>query len=134
MLTGLLTRLATFIAEDYETTVGAQREGPGRVARAILTWGFGLTPEAMNERSERSAAVFLAAFHHDPALLEPVRAVIAHIRRAVALDGLPSGHGGAILAACDGLFMARIFRLYTPTETEMREMHTALVRLLDGPS
>lgn len=132
LLTALLGRLAAFIAQDFEATVAAQVAGPGQVARAILTWGFGLTPEAMNERCERSAAVFLAAFHHDPALLDPVRAVIAHIRDAVAADGLPPGHGGVILAACDGLFMARIFRLYVPTEAQMRDMHATLSGLAGG--
>lgn len=134
LLTGLLGRLAAWIDQDFESAVAAQPAGPGQVARAILTWGFGLTPEAMNERCERSAAVFLAAFHQDPALLDPIRAVIARMREAVARDGLAPGHGGAVLAACDGLFMARIFRFYSPTETEMREMHTALLQLLDGPS
>jgi len=53
---------------------------------------------------------------------------------AVAADGLPPGHGAAIMAAGDGLFMARIFGLYSPTEAELRDMHTALIRLLgDAP-
>ena len=69
----------------------------------------------MNERCDRAAAVFLAAFHHDPALLGPIRAVIARMRAAVAADGLPPGIGHAIMAAGDGLFMARVFGLYTPT-------------------
>ena len=131
LLTGLLARLSAFIAEDFEASVAAQPEGPGRVARAVLNWAFGLTPEAMNERCDRAAAVFLAAFHHDPALLDPVRAVVARMREAVAADGLPPGHGGAILAAGDGLFMARIFGLYAPTEQERRDMRAALSRLLE---
>ena len=133
LLTGLLARLATFIGEDFQVTVATQPEGQGRVARAMLSWAFGLTPEAMNERCDRAAAVFLAAFHHDPALLDPIRAVVARMREAVAADGLPPGHGGAIMAAGDGLFMARIFGLYAPTEAEMHQMHTALSRLL-GPA
>jgi AcrR family transcriptional regulator len=133
LLTGLLARLAAFIAEDFQEGVAAQLEGPGRVARAMLTWAFGLAPEAANERCDRAAAVFLAAFHHDPALLDPVRAVIAKMREAVAADGLPPGHGGAIMAAGDGLFMARIFGLYAPTEAELRDMHAALSTLL-GPA
>jgi AcrR family transcriptional regulator len=130
LLSGLLARLASFIDQDFETSVAAQPEGPGRVARAILNWAFGLAPEAMNERCDRAAAVFLAAFHHDPALLDPIRAVIARIRAAVDGDGLPPGHGGAILAASDGLFMARIFGLYAPTPQDMTDMHTALRGLL----
>jgi AcrR family transcriptional regulator len=131
LLTGLLARLAEWIGQDFEACVASQPEGPGRVARAMLAWAFELTPEAVNERCDRAAAVFLAAFHHDPALLGPVRAVIARMRAAVAADGLKPGHGGAIMAAGDGLFMARVFGLYTPTEAERAEMHAALCHLLE---
>ena len=129
LLTGLLGRMAEFITADFAAGVAAQPEGRGRVARAMLAWGFGLTPEAMNERCDRAAAVFLAAFHHDPALLDPIRAVVAGLREAVAADGLPPGHGMAIMAAMDGLFMARIFGMYELAPAERRDMHTALSRL-----
>jgi AcrR family transcriptional regulator len=131
LLTGLLGRMAEFVTADFAEGVAAQPEGPGRVARAMLTWGFGLAPEAMNERCDRAAAVFLAAFHYDPALLEPMRAVVAKMRAAVREDGLPPGHGGAIMAAGDGLFMARVFGMYTPTPEETQQMHAALSRLLE---
>jgi AcrR family transcriptional regulator len=130
LLTGLLARMAEFMAADFDAMVATQPEGPGRVARTMLTWAFGMATEAINERCDRAAAVFLAAFHHDPALLGPIRAVIARMREAVAADGLVPGHGGAIMAAGDGLFMARIFGLYQPTELQLAEMHAALSRLL----
>lgn len=132
LLTGLLGRMAEFIAADFAAGVAAQPAGRGRVARAMLAWGFALTPEAMNERCDRASAVFLAAFHHDPALLDPVRAVIGRMREAVLADGLPPGVGGAIMAAGDGMFMARIFGMYTPSPEETREMHAALSRLLEA--
>ncbi len=134
LLIGLLNRLASFVAEDFETHLASQPAGPGRVARTMLTWGFGLAPEDMNERCDRAAAVFLAAFHHDRALLDPIRAVVANIRRAADADGLPPGHGGAIMAAGDGLFMARLFDLYSPTQAEMTDMHTALSGLIGAPA
>src|SRR3954447_13280844 len=132
LITGLLGRMAEWMALDFEACVATQPAGPGRVARAMLAWAFELTPDAINERCDRAAAVFLAAFHHDPALLGPIRAVIARMREAVAADGLPPGHGGAIMAAGDGLFMARVFGLYAPTAEERAPMHAALSRLL-GP-
>ena len=131
LLTGLLGRMAEFVTADFAEGVAAQPEGPGRVARAMLNWGFGLAPEARNERCDRAAAVFLAVFHHDPALLDPMRAVVAKMRDAVMADGLPPGHGSAIMAAGDGLFMARVFGMYTPTPEEMQQMHAALSRLLE---
>lgn len=134
LLDALLKRLASFIEEDFAAGVAEQPEGPGRVARAMLTWALGLPANETNERCDRAAAVFLAAFHHDPALLQPVREQFAKMREAVAADGLPPGHGMAIMAAGDGLFMARIFSLYTLTEPERAEVHTALTRLIDGGS
>ena len=99
--------------------------------RAMLTWALGLPQHETNERCDRAAAVFLAAFHHDPTLLDPVRAQLARIREAVAQDGLKPGHGMAIMAAGDGLFMARIFGLYSLTEAERRgcAVHSGLAML-----
>lgn len=131
LLAGLLNRLAEFVAADFGAGVAAQPEGPGRIARAMLAWGLGGTEEAANERSDRAAAVFLAAFHHDPALLGPMREVIGRMREAVAADGLPPGHGMAIMAAMDGLFMARIFGLYALDGAERQAVHAALSRLLE---
>ena len=130
LLEALLGRLASFIAQEFAACVAAQPEGKGRVALAMLEWGFGEGDLACNERHERAGAVFLAAFHHDPALLAPMRAVIAEMRAAVADDGLPPGHGAAIMAAGDGLFMARLFSLYAPSSAELAEMRAALSGLL----
>lgn len=134
LLNALLKRLAAFIQEDFEAGVATAPEGPGRVARAMLAWSFGLTPGEVNERCDRAAAVFLAAFHHDPALLDPVREQVARMREAVAQDGLPPGHGMAIMAAGDGLFMARIFGLYTLGEDERPAVMAALSTLLEPRS
>ncbi len=130
LLHGLLQRMAAFIAADFEQGVAAQPEGPGRICRATLAWALERPQAEVDERCERAAAVFLAAFHHDPALLDPLRQQIAGMREAMAQDGAPPGAGAAIMAAGDGLFMARIFGLYTTTEPERRAMHAALSRLL----
>src|SRR5919202_4211320 len=130
LLTGLLNRLAEFVAADFEAAVAAQPPGPGRVARAMLEWALGLPQAEAEERCDRAAAAFLAAFHHDPALLDPMRRIIARMREAVAADGLPPGHGMAIMAAGDGLFMARIFGLYRLDPAERQAVHAALSRLL----
>ncbi|WP_149536804.1 TetR/AcrR family transcriptional regulator [Siccirubricoccus phaeus] len=131
LLHALLGRMAEWMRQDFAATVDRQPEGPSRVARAMLEWGFGAAPEAVDERCGRAAAVFLACFHHDPALLDPARAVVAGIREAIAGDGLPLGHGQVIMAAADGLFMARIFDLYTPGAAELAAMQATLARLLE---
>jgi AcrR family transcriptional regulator len=141
LLDALLRRLAGFMEAQYELGVAAQPEGPGRVARACLEWGFGEADpagdgplRACDERHDRASAVFLAAFHHDPALLDPIRAVIARIRADIDADGLPPGIGHAINAACDGMLLARLFRLYTPTSEERARTRAALAQLLEPRS
>lgn len=135
LLAAMLARLADFVAEDFVLAMQRLPPGPGRAARAMLAWGLELSEVEANERCDRAAAVFLAAFHHDPALLDPIRAVVAGLRDAVAADGLPPGHGMAIMAAMDGLFMARIFGMYELAPEERQAMHAALSRLLEpgGP-
>ncbi len=131
LVNAMLGRLTALMGEDFTNLVAAQPDGPGRIARAVMAWGFDLDAAELAERCDRAAAVFLAAFHHDPALLDPVRGFIADIRAALAQDGLPPGIGAAIMAASDGLFMARIFGLYRPTGQEVRDMRNALATLLE---
>ena len=131
LLAALMARRAEFMRSEYLACVAAQPPGPGRVARANLEWGFGDGERSCNEKHDRAAAIFLAAFHHDPALLDPARAVIAQMRADHAADGLPPGLGEAIHAAADGMFMARIFRLYAPSDAERAAMRSVLERLLE---
>lgn len=131
LLTALMARLAEFMRSEHLACVAAQPPGPGRVARADLEWGVGDGERSCNEKHDRAAAIFLAAFHHDPALLDPVRAVIAQMRADSAADGLPPGVGEAIHAAADGIFMARIFRLYAPSDAERAATRRVLERLLE---
>ena len=49
----------------------------------------------------------------------------------MAADGLPPGHGMAVRAAMDGLFMARIFNMYELAPEERPAMHAALSRLIE---
>jgi AcrR family transcriptional regulator len=129
LLAGLMERLAAFMSREYDEAVARQPPGAGRVARAQIAWAFGegdCIPG--EERHDRAAAVFLAAFHHDPALLDPMRAVLARMKADLLEDGIPHGHAMAVLTATDGLFMAHLFGLYRPTETDL----AALRATLDG--
>lgn len=129
LLIAMLERLGRIMAADIEAQIAGQQPGPGQVTRAVLDWAFGDMADEINERCDRIAAVFLAAFHHDPALLNPARAIIAELRKALAVDGQPAGHGMAIMAAGDGLLMARIFGLYSVSNEERRAMRNALAPL-----
>lgn len=131
LLDAALKRLSEYFRTEFETAVAAQPEGPGRVARAMIAWAFGEDETACDERDERAAAVYLAAFYHDPALLDPIRAVYVRLREAVLADGLPPGAGSAIMCAGDGAFMSRIFQLYAMNPEERRTIAAALSRLLE---
>ena len=128
LLAGMLGRLAEAISQEFDATVAAQLAGPGQVARAMLAWAC---DEGACEHQDRAAAVFLAAFHHDRVLLDPVRAVFARMRTALALDGLAPGAGQAVMCATDGLFMARVFGLYALDQAELAALRGALERLLE---
>lgn len=129
LVTGVLNRLASFVEEDFGRVLALVPNGPARAARALLHWCFE-HPETVCSQQERAGAIFLAAFHHDPALLDPIRAVLGRIRDRLREDALPPGHAFAIMAACDGLFMASLFGLYRQTAEEQAALRAALERLL----
>jgi len=131
LLVGLMRRLADFIAREIQATIEAQPEGPHRVARAHLAWSLDDAPACQSEdRYARPAAVFLAAHHFDPSLLDPVREVFQRQKAAVLADGTPPGPGLAIMAACDGLFMAHIFGTWSITQPERAAIRATLNRML----
>ena len=130
LLTALLGRLAEGFHADFEACVAEQEEGRGRVLRAILAWAFE-KPETC-EQHERAAAVFLAAFHQDPSLLDPVRQFMERLRGAALADGVSPGAAMAVMTAVDGLFMARVFRLYRPEESEVAALHATLRALVEA--
>ncbi|WP_170979552.1 TetR/AcrR family transcriptional regulator [Roseomonas sp. HF4] len=133
LLAALMDRLAAFMQREFEAGVARQPEGPGRVARAFLAWGFGegeCSPG--QEPHDRAAAVFLAAFHHDPALLDPMRRGLAVMKARLLDDGIGHGAAMAVLTATDGLFMAHLFGLYRPTEQDRAALRATLDALIEG--
>jgi AcrR family transcriptional regulator len=132
LIDGLLRRTADAIAADFADSVAAQPPGKGRVARAILAWGLSGPEDQAYERSQQAAAVFLAAFYHDPNLLQPIRTLFAAMRERAEDDGLPPGYGSAVKAAMDGLFLAKVFGLYSLGAPESRDVGNALQLLVEG--
>ncbi|UPY37171.1 TetR/AcrR family transcriptional regulator [Sediminicoccus sp. KRV36] len=128
MLSGLVARLAEYVQMDFDAVLAAQ-SGPCPASRAVLAWAFD-HPEQVCEEQHRAGAVFLAVFHHDPAMLGPIRAVFAHIRDRLRADALPPGHALAIMAASDGLFFGALFGMYEQSEAERLAIRTALEGLL----
>ncbi len=129
LLSAMLNRLAEHIEAEWLRTLGAQPEGPGQATRAVLAWSFS-EPDLICEQHEVAGAVFLASHHHDPALLEPIRAVFARIRERLRADGLPPGHALAVMLASDGYFLSSLFGLYHPSAEEHAQLRQALEKLL----
>jgi AcrR family transcriptional regulator len=130
MLAGLLNRLADHVEAEFLALFEAQPPSHARATRAILSWLFDHPEEAFEEH-QRAAAVFLAAFHHDPGLLDPIRVVFARIRDGLRQDALPPGHALAVMAASDGLFFAQVFGMYALDPAETEAMRTALETLVE---
>ncbi|MBX9748580.1 MAG: TetR/AcrR family transcriptional regulator [Roseococcus sp.] len=127
MLNGLVVRLAESIRMDFDAVL-AMQSGPCPATRAVFAWAFD-HPDQVCEEHQRAGAVFLAVFHHDPAMLAPIRAVFAHMRDRLREDALPPGHALAIMAASDGLFFGRLFGMYEQREEERLAVRAALGRL-----
>lgn len=130
MLHDLVARLAESIRMDFDAVLAAQ-SGPCPATRAVLACAFD-HPEQVCDEHQRAGAVFLAVFHHDPAMLGPIRAVFAHIRDHLRADALPSGNALAIMAASDGLFFGQLFGMYEQSEAERLAIRNALEHLAAG--
>jgi AcrR family transcriptional regulator len=128
LLRALMARLAVEMEANFDMVWGLTAPGPARTTRAVVRWTFDSPPET-EARHMRVAAALLAAHHHDPALLDPLRQVHAGIRARLEADGLPPGRAHLVMAAADGLFMAQVFRIWRPTEEQARAMAATMLEL-----
>jgi len=130
LLVGVMRRLADFVEQEMAGFLAAHPPGPHRVARAYVNWMLDCPVLAAEDRFNRLSAVFLAAHHHDPTLLEPVRSVMRRQKAALLADGTPPGAVITIMAAGDGLFMAHLFGTWTITDAERDALRDSLLGLL----
>lgn len=128
LLSGLVERLAAEMRAIFDAVVAAQPAGPGRHTRGVIVWALHSAPERA-ERDLRIAAALLSAHAHDPRLIDPIRAEHARIRAQVEDDGLPPGHAHVVLAAADGLFLAKVFGLWSPTATHAAAIERVMLGL-----
>lgn len=128
LLTAIVARMAEEMRRVFDLIFAACSPGPGRAARACIAWALHSPPER-EARDLRIAAALLAAHAHHPALIDPIRAEHARIRAMLADDGLPPGRALAVITATDGLFMARLFSIWQPTQAEAVAIARALGEL-----
>lgn len=131
LLGALVERLAAEMGAIFDAVVAAEPPGPGRHTRGVIAWALHSAPERA-ERDLRIAAALLSAHAHDPRLIDPIRAEHARIRAQVEDDGLPPGRAHVVLAAADGLFLAKVFGLWSPTAEQAAAIERVM-RALAGP-
>jgi AcrR family transcriptional regulator len=133
LVRGLVDRIEVEMQADWATALARTPPGPAHASRTVLTWAFHCPPDE-EAKVMRRGAVLLAAHHHDPRLLDPVRRLHAAIRAAVETEGLPAGVGLAVMAAADGLFVAALFGIWYPSPDEAAGIEAALSRLIGAPA
>jgi AcrR family transcriptional regulator len=131
LLRAIVTRMAEEMRAVFDALYAAEAPGPGRAARAGIAWAFH-KPAEREARDLRIAAALLAAHAHDQALIDPIRAEHARIRHLMADDGLPEGRAMVVMAAADGLFLAKVFSLWEPS-TALAASMEATMRALAEP-
>jgi len=110
LVEALVTRSAANWRAQYMEAYARAPEGPGRMARALLTHCLS-DAQCWTDQLRRSSSAVFAALAQNPALIEPMRAVYSDLHRRIAEDGLPTGVGEAVVAATDGLWLEWVLGL-----------------------
>jgi AcrR family transcriptional regulator len=132
LLAAMMARLAATIRATFAEALDTLPPGPHPTARGLLAFALSLPAREADGRIDRMAAVLMAAHHHDPALLEPVRAEMRAIRARMAEEGTPPGIAAAAMAVKDGVMLARIFHFYDLSEAERDGLRRTMAGLLAG--
>ncbi len=135
LVEALVTRCAENWRACYTDAYERTPEGPGRMARALLSRCLS-DAQAWTEQVRRSSSAVFAALAQNPSLIEPMRLVCSDLCRRVAADGLPPGVGEAVVAAIDGLWLDRVLGLVPLDHEHLVRVRTALEDLLarDSPA
>lgn len=128
LVEALVTRCAEYWREGSILAFEATPEGPGRMARALLSH-LGNARE-WTEQCQRSSSAAFAALAQNPRLIEPMRTVYSELRRRVAEDGLSPGIGETVLVAMDGLWLNRVLGLAPVDQTRMNRIRQTLESLV----
>src|SRR5262249_11175367 len=129
LVEALVTRSAENWRAQYMEAYARAPEGPGRMARALLTHCLS-DAECWPDQLRRSTSAVFAALAQNPALIEPMRAVYSDLHRRIAEDGLPPGVGEAVVAATDGLWLDWVLGLVPVNQERVVRVRLALEDML----
>lgn len=111
--------------EAYERTP----EGPGRMARALLSHCLS-DAKCWTEELRGSTAAVFAALAQNPTLIQPMRAAYNELHQRIADDGLPPGVSEAVAAALDGLWLDWVLGLAPLDQERVVRVRRALEDML----
>jgi AcrR family transcriptional regulator len=131
LVEALVTRTAQNWRACYMEAYQRTPEGPGRMARALLSHCLSDAQGWTDQLRQSSSAVF-AALAQNPSLIEPMRAVYSDLHRRLAEDGLPAGVGETVAAALDGLWLDWVLGLAPVTQEVVVRVRRALEDMLGG--
>jgi len=131
LLAGLVERFAVVCRAEFEAMRDAVPEGPNRLLRGCIAWTFD-QPGPWRERMERMTGVLLAAFLHDPKLIDPIRAFAADLRAALTTEAAGPGAALLVMFATDGMLMNDMFRLHRLSVDELAAMRKSLEHAAQG--
>jgi AcrR family transcriptional regulator len=133
LVEALVTRCAESWRASYLEAYERAPEGPGRMARALLSHCLS-DAQGWTEQVRRSASAVFAALAQNPSLIEPMRAVHGDLHRRIAADGLAPGVGEAVVAAIDGLWLDWVLGLVPVDHERLVRVRIALEGMLASPS
>ena len=129
LVQALVIRCAESWRTKYMEAHANTPDGPGRMARALITYCL-TDADTWTDQLRRMGSSVFAALAQNPALIQPMRAVYADLHRRVAEDGLPPGVGEAIVAATDGLWLDWVLGLVPVNQALLDRVRPALEGML----
>lgn len=128
LIEGMVKRCAEHWRQCSSRAYDSVPEGPGRMARALLSHLE--DPESWTDQCQRGSSAVFAALAQNPALIQPMREVYTELRERLAKDGLAPGVGETVIAAMDGLWLYRVLGLTTVDAGLMELIRSVLAPLL----
>lgn len=130
LIEAMVRRTACEWRECYMSAYESTPEGPGRMARGILSHCL-LGDESWTEPLRRRFSCVLAALAQNPSLVQSMRETYSDIYTRLENDGLPPGTGEAIGAAIDGIWLSWAMRFCDVEADFLQRIHRVLSTLLE---
>ncbi|RYD36028.1 MAG: TetR/AcrR family transcriptional regulator [Verrucomicrobiaceae bacterium] len=130
LIEAMVRRTAEEWRECYMSAYESTPEGPGRMARGILSHCL-MGDESWTEPLRRRFSCVLAALAQNPSLVQSMRETYSDIYTRLEHDGLPPGTGEAIGAAIDGIWLSWAMRFCDVEADFLSRIHRVLSTLLE---